>query len=159
MLNNQTPTKIASFTVDHDFIKEGIYVSRIDGDIVTYDLRTRVPNAGDYLDDVTMHSVEHMLATFLRSSAIKDNVIYFGPMGCRTGFYLLTRDTLSKTDAIALVKESMAFARDFEGEIPGSKKEECGNYLDHDLAGAKALGKEMAAILENWTEKDLTYKE
>ena len=67
MLNNQTPTKIASFTVDHDFIKEGIYVSRIDGDIVTYDLRTRVPNAGDYLDDVTMHSVEHMLATFLRS--------------------------------------------------------------------------------------------
>jgi S-ribosylhomocysteine lyase len=80
-------------------------------------------------------------------------------MGCRTGFYLLTRDTLSYAEAIELVKESMAFARDFEGEIPGNKKEECGNYLDHNLVGAKALGKEMAIVLENWTEKDLIYKE
>ena len=91
-MQNFTLKKIASFTVDHDFIKEGVYVSRIDGDITTYDLRTRVPNAGDYLDDVTMHSVEHMLATFLRSSAIGNDVIYFGPMGCRTGFYLLVRN-------------------------------------------------------------------
>jgi S-ribosylhomocysteine lyase len=80
-------------------------------------------------------------------------------MGSRTGFYLLVRDTLSHTQAISLVQESMAFIRDFEGEIPGTEKEECGNYLDHDLAGAKALGADMSAALKNWTEKDLIYKE
>ena len=85
-------SKITSFTVDHDKIEVGIYISRIDGDITTYDLRTRKPNNGDYLDDITMHSVEHMLATYLRNSKISDSVIYFGPMGCRTGFYLLTRN-------------------------------------------------------------------
>lgn len=81
--------RIASFSVDHDLIEPGIYISRIDGDIVTYDLRTRKPNAGDYMDNLTMHTVEHMLATFLRNSEIGGEVIYFGPMGCRTGFYLL----------------------------------------------------------------------
>jgi S-ribosylhomocysteine lyase len=80
-------------------------------------------------------------------------------MGCRTGFYLLTRDTLTHTQAIALVKESMAFVRDFEGEIPGNKKEECGNYLDHDLLGAKKIGGEMYSVLKDWTEQDLQYKE
>ena len=80
-------------------------------------------------------------------------------MGCRTGFYLLTRDTLTHAQAIALVKESMAFVRDFEGEIPGNKKEECGNYLDHDLVGAKKIGGEMYAVLENWTQQNLQYKE
>mgnify|MGYP002519252357 CR=1 FL=1 len=86
-------------------------------------------------------------------------IIYFGPMGCRTGFYLLLRDCVSLENAIALVKESMAFARDFEGEIPGNKKEECGNYLDHDLEGAKALAADMVATLQGWLEKDLQYKE
>ena len=80
-------------------------------------------------------------------------------MGCRTGFYLLLRDSVSRENAISLVKESMSFCADFDGEIPGNKKEECGNYLDHDLAGAKALAKEMAQVLENWKEKDLIYKE
>lgn len=84
--------RIASFSVDHDKIETGIYVSRIDGDIITYDLRTRKPNGDDYIDDVTMHSVEHMMATYLRNSDIGSRVIYFGPMGCRTGFYLLVRD-------------------------------------------------------------------
>ena len=84
--------KISSFTVDHDLLTEGIYVSRIDGDVTTYDLRTRVPNAGDYMDNLTMHSVEHMFATYVRASDIADRVIYFGPMGCQTGFYLLVRD-------------------------------------------------------------------
>ena len=151
--------KITSFTVDHRYITPGIYVSRIDGDITTYDLRTRRPNCGDYMDDSTMHSMEHLFATYARNSQYGNEIVYVGPMGCRTGFYLLTRAALSHKDAITLVQESMAFAGDYEGEIPGSKKEECGNYLDHDLAGAKALGKEMAAVLENWTEKDLIYKE
>ena len=84
--------RIASFSVDHDKILPGIYVSRVDGDITTYDIRTRRPNGGDYMSDLTMHSVEHLLATYLRSSAIGDRVIYFGPMGCQTGFYLLVRD-------------------------------------------------------------------
>ena len=82
--------RITSFSVDHDKLIPGIYISRVDGDITTFDLRTRTPNAGEYMDNVTMHSVEHMFATYVRNSEIKDDVIYFGPMGCRTGFYLLT---------------------------------------------------------------------
>ena len=151
--------KIASFTVNHDTLEKGMYISRIDGDVVTYDIRMKKPNGGDYLQMSAAHTLEHLFATYARNSRQKDQVIYVGPMGCRTGFYLLLRDTVAYADAIALVKESMAFARDFEGEIPGSKQEECGNYLDHNLDGAKALGREMAAVLENWTEKDLAYKE
>ena len=86
-----TPEKIASFRINHDTLTPGIYVSRVDGDITTYDLRTRVPNSGDYMDNLTMHSVEHMLATYLRSGSLADSIIYFGPMGCQTGFYLLVR--------------------------------------------------------------------
>ncbi len=150
--------KIASFTINHDTLEKGMYISRIDGDIVTYDIRMKRPNAGDYLQTGAAHSLEHLFATYARNSCHGDKIIYVGPMGCRTGFYFLTRDTLSHADAIALVRESMAFARDFVGELPGSKKEECGNYLDHDIEGAKALGREMALVLENWTEADLTYK-
>lgn len=151
--------KIASFTINHDTLEKGMYISRIDGDVVTYDIRMKKPNGGDYFDMASAHTLEHLFATYARNSQHGDKIVYVGPMGCRTGFYLLTRDTLSYENAIALVKESMAFARDFEGEIPGSKQEECGNYLDHNLDGAKALGREMAAVLENWTEKDLAYKE
>ena len=151
--------KIASFTINHDTLEKGMYISRIDGDVVTYDIRMKKPNGGDYFAMAAAHTLEHLFATYARNSKHGEKIVYVGPMGCRTGFYLLTRDTLSHKDAIQLVQESMVFARDFEGEIPGSKKEECGNYLDHDLAGAKALGKEMAEVLQSWTEKDLQYKE
>ncbi len=151
--------KIASFTVNHDLLERGMYISRVDGDVVTYDIRMKKPNGGDYLDMSAAHTLEHLFATYARNSAHGEEIVYVGPMGCRTGFYLLTRDTLSRAAAIALVKESMAFARDFEGEIPGNKREECGNYLDHDLAGAKKIGEDMANVLENWTEADLKYKE
>ena len=151
--------KIASFTVNHDTLEKGMYISRIDGDVVTYDIRMKKPNGGDYLNMNAAHTLEHLFATYARNSAHGDKIVYVGPMGCRTGFYLLTRDTLTHAQAIALVKESMAFIRDFKGEIPGNKKEECGNYLDHDLAGAKAIGGEMYEVLKNWQEKDLTYKE
>ena len=151
--------KIASFTVNHDTLEKGMYVSRIDGDVVTYDIRMKKPNGGDYLNMSAAHTLEHLFATYARNSAFGKHVIYVGPMGCRTGFYFLVRDTITYTQAIALVKESMAFARDFEGEIPGNKKEECGNYLDHDLLGAKEIGKEMYEILKNWSENDLKYKE
>lgn len=150
--------KIASFTVNHDTLEKGMYISRIDGDVVTYDIRMKKPNGGEYLQMPAAHTLEHLFATYARNSRFADAVLYVGPMGCRTGFYFLTRDSLAGSDAIALVRESMCFARDFEGKIPGSKKEECGNYLEHDLQGAKQLGAEMAEILLGWTEKDLQYK-
>ena len=151
--------KIASFTVNHDTLEKGMYTSRIDGDVVTYDIRMKLPNGGDYLCMSAAHTVEHLFATYARNSVHSDKVIYVGPMGCRTGFYFLVRDTLSPADAIMLVRDSMQFIRDFEGEIPGNKKEECGNYLDHDLAGAKAIGGEMYDVLKNWQVSDLKYKE
>ena len=151
--------KIASFTVNHDTLEKGMYTSRIDGDVVTYDIRMKLPNGGDYLCMSAAHTVEHLFATYARNSAHGDKVIYVGPMGCRTGFYFLVRDTLSQEQAIALVRDSMKFIRDFEGEIPGNKKEECGNYLDHDLAGAKVIGGEMYEILKNWQVGDLRYKD
>ena len=151
--------KIASFTVNHDTLQKGMYISRIDGDIVTYDIRMKLPNGGDYLHMSAAHTLEHLFATYARNSQFGEHVIYVGPMGCRTGFYFLVRDKISHEQAIALVKESMAFARDFEGEIPGNKKEECGNYLDHDLAGAKTIGADMYEVLKNWSINDLKYKE
>ena len=151
--------KIASFTVNHDLLEKGMYVSRIDGDVVTYDIRMKIPNGGDYFSMSAAHTLEHLFATYARNSKFGDKVVYVGPMGCRTGFYLLVRDEVSKAQAIRLVQESMAFIRDFEGEIPGSSRVECGNYLDHDLSGAKALGAEMVNVLEGWTEADLIYKQ
>ena len=151
--------RIASFTVDHDLITEGIYLSRIDGDIATYDMRTRRPNMGDYMDNVTMHSVEHMFATYVRNSDIGDKVIYFGPMGCRTGFYFLVRDGISHSEAIKIVFDSMKFIKDYEGEIPGVSRKECGNYLEHDLASAKEIAADMVLVLENWKEENLMYTE
>ena len=150
--------KIASFTVNHDTLEKGMYISRIDGDVVTYDIRMKLPNGGDYLQMSAAHTLEHLFATYARNSEFGDSVIYVGPMGCRTGFYFLVRDAISHAQAIELVRASMAFVRDFEGEIPGNKKEECGNYLDHDLMGAKKIGEEMAAVLENWQVADLQYK-
>ena len=128
--------RIASFSVDHDFIVPGVYVSRIDGDVVTYDLRTRVPNAGDYMDNLTMHSVEHMFATYVRNSTLSDKVIYFGPMGCQTGFYLLVRD--EKPESVYdLVVETLEKIVAHEGEIFGKARKECGNYLNLDIDAAK----------------------
>lgn len=151
--------KIASFTVNHDTLTRGMYISRIDGDVVTYDIRMKLPNGGDYLSTGEAHTFEHLFATFARNSAFGKDIVYVGPMGCRTGFYLLTRDSISHANAIKLVQDSCAFIATFEGEIPGNKKAECGNYLDHNLAGAKALGKEMQTVLQGWTVEQLQYKE
>ena len=150
--------KIASFTVNHDTLRKGMYISRIDGDVITYDIRMKLPNGGDYLQMSAAHTLEHLFATYARNSEYGQHVLYVGPMGCRTGFYFLVRDKMTHEQAIALVKASMAFARDFEGEIPGNKKEECGNYLDHDLKGAKEIGREMYEVLQNWTTEKLQYQ-
>ena len=148
--------KIASFTVDHDLLTEGIYVSRIDGDITTYDLRTRVPNAGDYMDNLTMHSVEHMFATYVRSSEIADRVIYFGPMGCQTGFYLLVRNA-DNAETLAVVKSVLERIINHPGEMFGAVKKECGNYKSLDLAAAKRECERYLAVL-NSKENDFLYK-
>ena len=149
--------RITSFTVNHDLLDKGMYLSRVDGDIVTYDIRMKKPNGGDYLEMPAAHTLEHLFATYARNSEGGEQVIYVGPMGCRTGFYLLVRDALSHTQAIQMVREAMAFIAGYEGEIPGNSRVECGNYLEHDLAGAKALGAEMAKVLATWQEKDLEY--
>ena len=149
--------KIASFSIDHDVLVPGMYISRIDGDCITYDLRCKLPNAGDYLAQGALHTLEHLVATYVRSSDRSDEVIYFGPMGCRTGFYLILRDSVSKADALALVRGAFAFSAAFEGEIPGAKKVECGNYLEHDLAGAKREAAAYVRVLEGCSPETMVY--
>ena len=134
-----------------------MYVSRVDGDVATYDIRMKKPNGGDYLSNSALHTFEHLFATYARNSPLSGQVVYVGPMGCRTGFYLLVRDTDSKEQAIALVQETFRFVEGFSGEIPGSKREECGNYLDHDLPGAQAVARDMSAVLAGWTPEKMEY--
>lgn len=150
---------IASFNVDHDKLEKGMYVSRIDGDVVTYDIRMKKPNMGDYLGTGEAHTFEHLFATLARNSALSDSVIYVGPMGCRTGFYFLVRDTISHAQAIGLVRDCFAQIADWEGEIPGATRVQCGNYLDQDLDGAKGVASDMCAVLKDWTEEKLKYEE
>lgn len=149
--------RIASFSVNHDLLEKGMYISRVDGDVVTYDIRMKKPNGGDYLGYAELHTFEHLFATYARNSAYKDSVVYVGPMGCRTGFYLLLRDTVSSRDTIDLVRQSFSFISEFEGEIPGAKRQECGNWLEHDLAGARRTAADMLAVLENWNTEKLAY--
>ena len=149
--------RIASFSVDHDKILPGMYISRVDGDITSFDLRTRRPNAGDYMDNVTMHSVEHMLATFLRGGEIGASVIYFGPMGCRTGFYLLTRD-LDPQTVLEALKKALAATVAHEGEVFGASRRECGNYAELSLAAAKRECAAYLAVL-NQHKGDFSYAE
>ncbi|MBQ3708206.1 MAG: S-ribosylhomocysteine lyase [Clostridia bacterium] len=140
--------RIASFTVDHDLLTPGIYVSRRDGDITTYDLRTRTPNAGDYMDNRTMHTVEHMFATFIRNSAIRDSVVYFGPMGCQTGFYLLTRGVPDE-EVLAVTMDVLRQILAYEGPVFGASQKECGNYRNLDLGDAKRECARYLAVLES----------
>lgn len=150
--------KIASFSIDHDILMPGMYISRIDGDVITYDIRMKKPNGGDYLSNGAMHTFEHLFATYARNSEFENSVIYIGPMGCRTGFYMLLLDDVSREDALKLVKASFTFIKDFDGEIPGAKRKECGNYLEHDLHAAKEVAKNMLEILNNWLPSDMDYK-
>ena len=111
--------KIASFTINHDSLTRGMYVSRVDGDVVTYDIRMKTPNnpENDYLEDNALHTFEHLFATYVRNTPYSDEVVYVGPMGCRTGFYFLTRDTLPKETAIRLVQETISYVLQFVGKI------------------------------------------
>ena len=138
--------KIASFQKNHDALAVGLYAQTDANGITTFDLRMKKPNAGDYISPKALHTVEHLMATALRNSRAKENIIYFGPMGCRTGFYLLTV-RMTYGEVLALLKESIPVALAL-GEIPGSRREECGNYLEHDLDGAKEELRAYLAVLE-----------
>lgn len=157
--------KIASFTIDHLKLLPGIYVSRKDHigseTITTFDLRMTRPNFEPVMNTAEVHTIEHLGATFLRNHPVfKDKTIYFGPMGCRTGFYLLLAGDYESADIKALVKEMFEFIRDFEGEVPGASAKDCGNYLDMNLNMAKyAAEKYVREVLENITEDRLVYPE
>lgn len=149
--------KIASFTVDHTKLCEGIYISRIDGDITTYDLRMRKPNTDDLISNAAMHSLEHMFATLVRNSDLADKVIYFGPMGCQTGFYLLMR-SINHSETVELIKETLRGICSYDGEMPGASEIECGNYRNLDLDLAKAEAERYLEKIIDLTENDLEYK-
>lgn len=146
--------KIASFTVNHDKIVEGMYISRIDGDITTYDMRMRKPNMGDYIDNITLHSLEHMFATYVRNSEIGENVIYFGPMGCQTGFYLLVRDEKPEK-VLEITKKVLDDIINHKGEIFGNTRVECGNYRNLNLECAQL---ESQRYLDVLCAKEVTFK-
>lgn len=149
--------KIKSFQVDHRKFSVGMYLSRIDRDIVTYDIRMVKPNGGEYLSAPSMHTIEHIFATFVRNSKWSEEIIYVGPMGCQTGFYLVVRNSMTKEDAIKLTYDAMCFIRDFNDEIPGNSEEECGNYKMHDVINAKKDVINIINVLKHYTVNMLEY--
>ncbi|MBR1528253.1 MAG: S-ribosylhomocysteine lyase [Oscillospiraceae bacterium] len=151
--------RIASFSVNHDVLDKGMYISRKDGDVITYDVRMKKPNnpENDYISPAGAHTIEHLMATYMRNSDYTDSIIYVGPMGCQTGFYFLTRDDVPEETAIKLVQDSLVFIRDFEGEMPGGKRIECGQYLLHDIPDAKKIAADMIEVLKDWSPEKLIY--
>lgn len=150
--------KIASFQVDHTTLHPGMYLSRRDGNVVTFDLRFKVPNTGDLLTNAEMHSVEHIIATLLRNSPQKDGVIYFGPMGCQTGFYvLLDNNQLTMEECIALVQSVFEAGANYTGEMPGKSAVECGNYINLDVELARTQCRYYADLIRDWTVEQLAY--
>ena len=151
--------QIASFQVDHTKLRPGLYLSRQDGAVVTYDLRLKIPNTGDLLSNAEMHSTEHLIATLLRSSPQKDGVIYFGPMGCQTGFYFLADGSrLDHQEVIDLLRQVFAAGAAYQGEMPGASAAECGNYRSLSLDDARRTCAFYADVIRDWTVERLTYE-
>lgn len=156
--------KITSFTIDHIKLQPGVYVSRKDrvGEeaVTTFDLRFTSPNEEPVMNTAEMHTIEHLAATYLRNEPVwQSKVLYFGPMGCRTGFYLLLAGDYASKDIIPLLLGCFSFVRDFEGEVPGASAKDCGNYLDMNLPMAKYWGRRFTALLENIDDARLVYPE
>ena len=154
--------KITSFTIDHNLLQPGLYVSRKDRigkeTVTTFDLRLTSPNEEPVMNTGEVHTIEHLAATYLRNEpAWKERVLYFGPMGCRTGFYLLLAGEYESEDVLTLVLDCFRFVRDFEGEVPGASAKDCGNYLDMNLPMAKYWGAKYTSLLENITPDRLVY--
>ncbi len=157
--------KIPSFTVNHEVLKRGIYVSRKDkvGDetLTTFDIRMKEPNREPVMNTAELHTLEHLGATYLRNNdEIKDDVIYFGPMGCRTGCYLIMKGDLESKDVVPIVRDMFEFCKDFEGSIPGAAPRDCGNYLDQNLDMCKWESKKyLDEVLDHLTDENLIYPE
>lgn len=149
--------RIRSFEINHDILEPGLYVSRVDGDIHSYDLRFFKPNQKNYFTTASAHTIEHLFATYVRNSKYSDQIVYVGPMGCRTGFYFLTRDTLSKQTVLDLLQETFLWISNFTGKIPGNQKIECGNYLDHDLQLAIKTAQSYYKVLKTWSTDKFAY--
>ena len=153
--------KIKSFTVNHLTLGRGLYVSRIDGTdfpVTTFDLRMRIPNVEPVMDNAALHTIEHLGASFLRNSPQKNSIVYFGPMGCRTGFYLLLAGDYESRDILPLVIRLYEFMADFQGDVPGAAPKDCGNYLDMNLPMARFLSKRfLDEVLYQITEERLQY--
>ena len=156
--------KITSFTIDHIRLQPGLYVSRQDKvgaeTVTTFDLRLTSPNEEPVMNTAEVHTIEHLAATYLRNEPQwMDKVLYFGPMGCRTGFYLLLAGDYTSRDVLELVRDCFRFVADFEGEVPGASARDCGNYLDMNLPMAKCWGKKYSDLLENIDDSRLVYPE
>lgn len=156
--------KIASFTIDHLRLRPGLYVSRKDRigaeNVTTFDLRITAPNIEPVMNTAEVHAMEHLGATYLRNDPVwKDRVVYFGPMGCRTGFYLLLSGDLESEDVLPLVADTFRFIRDFSGEIPGASAKDCGNYLDMNLPMAQFYARRYVGVLETAAPGTLRYPE
>ena len=156
--------KIQSFTIDHIKLQPGLYVSRLDKvgaeTVTTFDLRFTSPNEEPVLNTAEVHTIEHLAATYLRNEPEwKEKVLYFGPMGCRTGFYLLLAGAYTSRDVLPLAQDCFRFVADFQGEIPGASAKDCGNYLDMNLPMANYWGKKYSRLLENIDESRLVYPE
>lgn len=150
--------RIASFQVDHNKLVPGMYLSRRDGEVVTFDLRFKKPNTGDLLTNAEMHSVEHIIATLLRNGRAKDAVIYFGPMGCQTGFYFLYDGRkLAEAEAVELLKETFDAGAAFEGDMPGKSPVECGNYINLEISLAREQCAFYSEVIREWTAERLSY--
>ena len=156
--------KITSFTIDHNRLQPGLYVSRVDAigeeRVTTFDLRLTSPNEEPVMNTAEVHTIEHLAATFLRNRAAwKRRVLYFGPMGCRTGFYFLVAGEYTSKDVLPLVTDCFRFIRDFSGEVPGASARDCGNYLDMNLPMANYWGNKYTNLLENIDDTRLVYPE
>ena len=156
--------KITSFTIDHIKLQPGLYVSRKDQigseTVTTFDLRVTSPNEEPVMNTAEMHTIEHLAATYLRNEPQwKNKVLYFGPMGCRTGFYLLLAGDLISRDVLALVRDCFRFVASFRDAVPGASAKDCGNYLDMNLPVANYWGRRYAELLDNISEDRLVYPE
>ena len=156
--------KITSFTIDHFRLVPGLYVSRKDmvgaETVTTFDLRLTSPNDEPVMNTAEIHTIEHLAATYLRNEPVwKNKVIYFGPMGCRTGFYLILSGDYTSCDILELVKNCFRFIADFSGDVPGASAKDCGNYLDMNLPMANYWGRRYAALLDSATDAQLIYPE
>ena len=151
--------RIQSFSVNHDLLEKGLYLSRIDGNTRTYDLRLKKPNAGDYFTLEQAHTIEHLAATFLRNHPVwGPKIVYWGPMGCCTGNYLLVQGDLESRDIVPLMQETFKFIAEYDGDIPGATARDCGNYILHNLPMAKwEARKYLIEVLNNLTEANLNY--